>query len=84
MDFAFLAFSIFFTGYLLFAWKRYLDRESLWLAGLYAFVVLLLMSKLLLLSSLPEGFRGFFAGAIYCSWGLTLALLGVILWKRKG
>jgi glucan phosphoethanolaminetransferase (alkaline phosphatase superfamily) len=83
MDWFFLAFSIFFTGYSFYAWKTYSDDESFWFALLYAFVVLLLFTKLFLLNLFPENIKTVINILVYCSWALMLLGLSWVLWQRK-
>jgi hypothetical protein len=83
MDWPFLTFSLFFTGYSLYAWKKYYDNDYFWLAILYVFVVLLLISKLFLINLFPESVKSVIRIVVYCSWALMLVALFLILKKRK-
>ena len=83
MDWFFLIYDIYFTGYSFYAWKKYSDQEFFWLAILGVFVVLLLAAKLFLISLLPENIKVILSVLVYCSWALVLAALVLIVKKRK-
>jgi hypothetical protein len=83
MDWLFLVFSLFGTGYCLNAWKEYSNNESLWLALLYAFVVFLLVSKLFLINHFSGNIKTVISILVYCSWAVMLVALFFVLKKRK-
>jgi hypothetical protein len=83
MEWFLLIYNMFFTGYSFYAWKKYSDKESLWLGIIGIFVVFLLASKVFFLNSFSESVRGFLNEFVYYSWFLVFGSLIFTLLKPK-
>ena len=83
MDWFLLIYNAFFTGYSYYAWKRYTDREFLWLSSLASLVVILFVLRMFFMNLVPENIRQVFVLLRYGAWIFILIVLGAMFIKRK-
>ena len=83
MEWFLLIYNIFFTGYSFYAWKKYSDKESLWLGILGILVVLLISAKLFLFSFFPATIQANLSLIAYYAWFLVFIGLGLMFLKQK-
>lgn len=83
MDWLLLIFNIFFTGYSFYAWKKYSDKESLWLGCLGIVVVFLLVIRMFFTDLLPQNLRPILDTLRYGGWVFVLIALAYIQFGKK-
>jgi len=83
MDWLLLIFNIFFTGYSLYAWRKYSDRESMWLGLLGLLVVFLLSARMFFLDVFPENIKSILDILRYGGWIFVLIALAYIQFGGK-
>lgn len=83
MDWLLLIFNIFFMGYSFYAWKKYSDKESIWLGFLGFLVVFLLSARMFFLDIFPEDVRSILDFLRYGGWIFVLIALAYIQFRAK-
>ena len=78
-----LAVSVFFTGYAFYAWGRNDDSQWKQLGVLGAFVILLLLARLVFVDYLPETSQSIVDTIVWLAWLPVLVALGIIVMKGR-